>query len=129
MKKENIVRRYYPVFESLILFILDYGKWWKAFRLYINDELEYRTGLALQTLIYFIFGSTFLGFSLIWILIGFYFLLNSLLGSDYLAAFIVGGVFLVISLILLQLMLKFGRKIFDANKEDILRKDFEESLD
>ena len=117
VKKRSLVRRYYPVFESTILFLLDYGKWWRAFRSYLKDELDYRSGLALQSIIYFVIGSSLLCFSLIWILAGVFFLIRLWTGSASIAAFSVGGIFFVLGLFFLYLMLKISRRIFDAKRE------------
>lgn len=56
-------------------------------------------------------------FSLLWILLGVFFLLKIWTGSAWMAAFGVGGIFFALGLILLLLMLKISRLLFDAKKE------------
>ncbi|MCB1175574.1 MAG: hypothetical protein KDK39_18510 [Leptospiraceae bacterium] len=114
---QRFVRRYYPVFESLILFILDYQSWWRAFKAYIQDELDYRSGLVLQTVLLFFAGISLIFFALIWILLGCFFLLRIWTGSEWMAAFIVGGIFYAIGHLVLFLMLKISRKVFDSKNK------------
>ena len=113
----SYVRRYYPVFESLILFIMDAPKWWRAFRSYIRDELDYRTELLLQTILYFVLGTVGVAFSGFWLCLGTFFVLRDLTGSAAIASFAVFGLFFVLGALLLFFMLKVGGKIFDARKD------------
>ncbi len=88
-KHTTFVQKYYPIFENLVLFVLGMGTYWEALRAYLQEEVRYRTTLALQGFGFFLAGCTFLVGAVSFLILGLFFTLQKLTGSATLAAFLI----------------------------------------
>lgn len=108
---ERVVRRYYPIFENLILFILNSGRWVRNFRTFFREETRYRGRLLFQGLAFLTVSLAFLFGASLMLVAGFFFLFRDLTGSAWAAAFLNGLVALLLSVFLFSLLLGALRKI------------------
>lgn len=121
----SFVKKYYPIFENLILFIVNRDRWRRNFASYLKDEFNRRARFLIQGLFLFVCITTFMVGSITMLVIGAFSLFNKITGSTAISAFIVGGTALVIALFLSVFMVLNFRKVLDSNKRE--QKDRESS--
>ncbi len=110
----RVLRRYYPIFENLVLFVLNSGRWVRNFRGFLRQETSYRSRLLLQG---FIFLTVALGFvfgAALMLVFGLFFLFRDITGSDWLGAFLNGALGLLVAGTLFLLFLGAMRRIMEA---------------
>jgi len=112
----SFVKVYYPVFENLVLFILNRRKYWQALQTYLKKETGQRATLALYGLIFLVVGLGFLLLSTFFLAGGVFLAARNLTGSVEWAVLIMFGLCMLAAVFLLILMLKMFRKTFDFSK-------------
>lgn len=114
----SVVYRYFPVFENLILFILNSRRWSRNFRLYIQKEARLRSRLLIQGIVFLVCAAAFLVGTVVMVTLGCYLLLRGLTGSREMAAFLMALLGLVLGIILLYLMRGSFRRMTDFRSEE-----------
>ena len=84
----SFVKKYFPVFENLILFILSQKRYIIALKAFLRRELDYRTRLLIQGLVLLIIAAAFLVGTVGMFMLGSVFLVRDLTGSITIAAFV-----------------------------------------
>ena len=112
----SIVRKYYPVFENLIMFILDAKRWQQAFRAYFKEELGYRGRLLLRGFVFLICAAAFLFGTVGMFLTGSFLAFRSWTGNAAYAAFIMVAFGLLLSLAFLLLVSRSFRKLSEFKR-------------
>ena len=123
---ESVVRRYYALFENLVVMLLDWRNWSRSLRSFLKTEARYRGKLLLTAFGLFVAGLTCIVVS-IWLLaLGAYQLLSWALGSPMAASFALFVGFLLLAVFLFAILLKTGGKLLEQREsEDDLYSDDE----
>ncbi len=123
---ESVVRRYYALFENLVVMLLDWRNWSRSLRSFLKTEARYRGKLLLAAFGLFVAGLTCIVIS-IWLLaLGSYQLLSWALGSPMAASFALFIGFLLLAVFLFAILLKTGGKLLEQREsEDDLYNDDE----
>lgn len=125
--EERIVKKYYPVFENLILFVLGRGEYWKAVKKFIQRELSFRGGLFAQGFIFLVAAGVFVGGAVVSFTAGSFYFLRQLTGSSIIAAFSMSGISLVLAVLLILFMASRFRKMLGPHPESELARNREKS--
>ena len=125
-QEETVVRRYYALFENLVVMLLDWRKWSRSLRSFLKLEARYRARLLLTVIGLLIAALTCIVVS-VWLLaLGFYQLLSWLTGSEIIASFVLFVGFLALAVVLFAFLLKTGGKLLEPREpEDDLYSDDE----
>lgn len=115
----TVFEKYFPVIENLILFVLNSTKWWDSFRAYLKDEVNYRAGLLARSIAFFVCALVFLVGSVIFLIMGLYFLAREYIQDPVWAAFALFGGALCMAVLLLLLMVNSAGKISESKKRKI----------
>ena len=113
-EKEALVRHYYPVFESLIVFMMGPRRFVRALRRFLREELDYRTRLVVQSTAALIVGGGLLFWGAGLMVFAAYAGLKGLVNSPPLAAGLIAVVFSLLGLVVFAFMLKSSRKLFES---------------
>lgn len=125
-ESETVVRRYYALFENLVVMLLDWRNWSRSLRSFLKEEARYRAGLLITAIALFTGGLTCIVVSLWLLALGLYQLLGWLLGSPMLASFALFLGFLALAVLLFAILLKTGGKLLEPkDRGDDLYKDDE----
>ena len=108
---ERVVHRYYPIFENLILFVLNSGRWVRNFRGFIGAETRYRGRLVVRGFLLFTVALALVFGGGLMLVFGFFFLFRDLTGSAWQAAFLNVLVMLALAAALFLSFLGAMRKI------------------
>ncbi len=125
--EERVVKKYYPVFENLILFVLGRGEYWAAVKKFVKRELSFRGGLFAQGFIFLIAAGVFVAGGVVSFTAGSFFLLRQLTGSPILAAYSMAGISLVLAMLLLMVMALRFRKMLGPHPESELARNRQKS--
>lgn len=117
---ERVVRRYYPIFENLVLFVLNSRRWLNNFRKYIREETRYRVRLLLRGTIFLALSLTFLFGSGLMVVLGAFFVFYELTGSAWAAGFLNAAFALLVGIVLLLVSMAAFRGIgeFERRQEE-----------
>ena len=113
--EDNLLYKYLPVIENLVLLILNSSRWCRSFVRYLQEELRYRLGLLVRASIYFAILIVFLTGSLVFLLIGAYQFLGQYLGP-MLSAFAMSGMALVLALLFFLIILSSFQSFTTSRK-------------
>lgn len=113
----DLVKKYYPIFDSLISFLLAPRQWWQAFRSYVQEELDYRFELLLRAFLLFVIGTILISSAMGLMVMGSYHWLVRITADEVLSAFILCGIFLLVAIVVYIIMLKIGGELFEVRKD------------
>ncbi|MCR9143402.1 MAG: hypothetical protein NXI24_14220 [bacterium] len=124
LDSESVVRKYYALFENLVVMLLDWRNWSRSLRSFLKVEARYRARLLITAIGLFVAGMTCIVVA-IWLLaLGFYQLLAWAFGSPMLASFALFLGFLLLAVFLFAILLKTGGKLLEQREpEDDLYSD------
>jgi len=107
----SIVRKYFPVFENLILFILDSRNYLRSLGAYAREEFNTRGRSFILGAVFLVAALTFLVGVVLFLTAGLFFLARDFTGSNTAGAFLVSGGTLILTIITMSAALFFFRGI------------------
>lgn len=116
-QNERFVKKYYPVFENLVLFILGRGEYFEAFKAFIKREVNYRGAIVGKGIALFSAAMAFVLGAVVFLVLGLFFLFRDLTGSSTIAAFIMTLVSVLLGLLFFLLTANVFRRLFDRHPE------------